>query len=115
MGPPDRTILETVLILLAPLAPHVCEELWEALGHTTTIFAARWPSFDPALIVEDTAVIAVQVNGKVRGRIEVPRDAADADVVAAALADEAVKAYVDGKPIRRQVVVPGRLVSIAVK
>ena len=112
MGPPDRWVIETLLVLLAPLAPHICEELWEAFGHTSSIFAAHWPSFDPALIVEDTVVIAVQVNGKVRGRIEVARDAPEADVLAAALADEAVNAYVDGKPIRRRVVVPGRLVNL---
>jgi len=111
-GPPDRWGIETLLILLAPLAPHICEELWEALGHTTSIFTARWPHFDPALIVEDTIEIAVQVNGKVRGRIAVARDAAEADVLAAALADETVKAHIDGKPIRRRVVVPGRLVNL---
>ncbi len=114
LGPADRWVIETLLILLAPLAPHLSEELWEALGHPSSIFAARWPSFDPALIVEDTAVIAVQVNGKLRGRIEVPRDAAEADVLAAALADETVKAYIDGKEIRRRVVVPGRLVNLVV-
>ena len=114
LGPPDRWVIETLLVLLAPLAPHICEELWEALGHSPTIFADRWPSFDAALMVEEIVVVAVQVNGKVRGRIEVARDAAEAEVVAAALADEAVKAYVDGKQIRRQVVVPGRLVSLVV-
>jgi leucyl-tRNA synthetase len=114
VGPPDRWVIETLLVLIAPMAPHISEELWEALGHSTTIFAAHWPRFDASLIVEDTVVVAVQVNGKVRGRIEVARDAAEADVIAAALADEAVKAHVDGKPIRRQVVVPGRLVSLVV-
>jgi leucyl-tRNA synthetase len=111
-GPADRWGIETLLILLAPLAPHVCEELWEALGHTTSIFAAQWPSFDPGLILEDTIEIAVQVNGKVRGRIAVARDAAEADVLAAALADATVKAHIDGKQIRRRVVVPGRLVNL---
>ncbi|HVO26639.1 MAG TPA: leucine--tRNA ligase [Candidatus Margulisiibacteriota bacterium] len=111
-GPVDRWGIETLLLLLAPLAPHICEELWEAVGHTTSIFAARWPSFDPALIVEDMVEIAVQVNGKVRGRIAVVRDAAEAEVLAAALADETVKAHIDGKEIRRRVVVPGRLVNL---
>jgi leucyl-tRNA synthetase len=112
LGPADRWGIETLLILLAPLAPHICEELWEALGHTTSIFAPRWPSFDPALIVEDTIEIAVQVNGKVRGRIAVARDAGEADVLAAALADATVKAHIDGRQIRRRVVVPGRLVNL---
>ncbi len=111
-GPADRWGIETLLILLAPLAPHVCEELWEALGHTASIFNARWPSFDPAVMVEDRVEIVVQVNGKVRGRIAVARDAAEADVLAAALADATVKAHVDGKEIRRRVVVPGRLVNL---
>ena len=114
LGPADRSILETLLVLLAPLAPHICEELWEALGHTTTIVAARWPSFDPALLVEDTVVVAVQVNGKVRGRITVARDAGADEMVAAALADATVQAHLDGKPIQRRVVVPGRLVNLVV-
>jgi leucyl-tRNA synthetase len=112
IGSPDRWVLESVLIMLAPFAPHISEELWEALGHSTSIFTARWPSFDPALTLEEKVVMAVQVNGKVRGRIEVPRDATEADVIAAALADAAVQAHVDGKEIRRRVVVPGRLVNL---
>jgi leucyl-tRNA synthetase len=88
--------------------------LWEAFGHAATIFDARWPQFDPALTVEDMAVIVVQVNGKVRGRIEVPRDASEESIISAALADAAVKAHIDGKQIRRRVVVPGRLVNLVV-
>src|SRR5262249_9312351 len=113
-GPVDREVIETFLILLAPFAPHFSEELWEALGHPASIFTARWPRFDPALTVEETAVLAVQVNGKVRGRIEVPREASDEEVIRTALADEAVRAHIDGKPIRRRVVVPGRLVNLVV-
>jgi leucyl-tRNA synthetase len=113
-GPPDRWVLESLLVMLAPFAPHVAEELWEALGHAATIFDARWPQFDPALTVEEMAVIAVQVNGKVRGRIEVPRDASEEAVINAALADAAVQAHIDGKQIRRRVVVPGRLVNLVV-
>ncbi len=114
LGPADRWVLETLLIMLAPLAPHVSEELWAALGHTSSIFDARWPSFDPALTVEETAVIVVQVNGKVRGRIAVQRDASDDVIISAALADAGVRTHVDGKPIRRRVVVPGRLVNLIV-
>ena len=113
-GPPDRWVLESLLVMLAPFAPHVTEELWEAFGHAATIFDARWPQFDPALTLEDMAVIVVQVNGKVRGRIEVPRDASEESIISAALADAAVKAHIDGKQIRRRVVVPGRLVNLVV-
>ena len=114
LGPPDRWVIETLLIMIAPFAPHIAEELWEALGHPTSIFAARWPAFDPALTLEDVVTIPVQVNGKVRGRVVVARDAGDETVIAAALADAAVQAHVDGKPIRRRVVVPGRLVNLVV-
>jgi len=114
LGPPDRWVIEALLVMIAPFAPHIAEELWEALGHPSSIFEARWPVFDPALTVEDRVVMAVQVNGKVRGRIEVARDAAETDVIAAALSDEVVRAHVDGKPIRRRVVVPGRLVNLVV-
>ena len=98
--------------MLAPFAPHISEELLEALGHAPSIFDARWPEFDPALTIEETAVIVVQVNGKVRGRIEVPRDASEESIISAALADNAVQAHIDGKQIRRHVVVPGRLVNL---
>ena len=113
-GPPDRRVIETLLIMLAPFAPHVSEELWEALGSSSSIFDARWPAFDPALTLDETAVIVVQVNGKVRGRIEVARGASEADVVAAALMDATVQAHIDGREIRRRVVVPWRLVNLVV-
>ncbi len=113
-GPADREVVESLILLLAPLAPHFAEEVWEGLGHTTSVFDASWPKFDPALLVEDTVEIAVQVNGKVRGRAVVARDASEADVLAAALADAAVKTAIAGKEIRRRVVVPGRLVNLVV-
>jgi leucyl-tRNA synthetase len=113
-GPADRETAEAMTLLIAPLAPHFAEEVWENLGHATSIFAARWPSFDPALLVEDTVEIAVQVNGKVRGRAVVARDASEDEVVAAAMADEGVQAAMGGKAIRRKVVVPGRLVNLVV-
>jgi leucyl-tRNA synthetase len=114
LGPADGWVVETLLVLLAPFAPHVCEELWEALGHSTSICAARWPAFDPAMVIEEMATIVVQVNGKVRGRVEVPRSASEDDVLAAALADQGVQAHLGGKAIRRRVVVPGRLVNLVV-
>ncbi len=113
-GPPDRWVLESLLVMLAPFAPHISEELWETLGHPTTIFDARWPAFDAAMTIDEIAVIVVQVNGKVRGRIEVARDASEESIISAALTDAAVRAHIDGKPIRRHVVVPGRLVNLVV-
>ena len=113
-GPADRWVLESLLLMLAPFAPHISEELWEAVGHEEGISEARWPQFDLAKTVEERIVLAVQVNGKVRGRIEVARDASDDDVTRVALADPSVQSHIGGKPIRKCVVVPGRLVSFVV-
>jgi leucyl-tRNA synthetase len=114
LGPADRDAVEKLILLLAPLAPHFAEELWEGLGHASSVFEARWPVYDPAMLLEDTVEIAVQVNGKVRGRALVARDAGEDDLLKAALADEAVQAAIAGKEIRRKVVVPGRLVNLVV-
>jgi len=113
-GPADRWVLESLLLMLAPFAPHLAEELWEALGHTDSIFRAQWPRYDPAALVEETVELAVQVNGKVRGRLTVPRGAPEEEVLRLALALPAVQAHVGGKTIRKQLVVPGRLVSFVV-
>ncbi len=113
-GPADRWVLESLLLMIAPFAPHLAEELWEALGHGDSIFHARWPEYDPAELVEEQVELAVQVNGKVRGRVTVPRDAREADVLQLAMALPTVQQHVRGKTVRKQVVVPGRLVSIVV-
>ncbi len=113
-APADRWVIETLLLMLAPFAPHIAEELWEVLGHTRTIFSAQWPAFDPAMLVEEAVELAVQVNGKVRGRITVARDTGHDEIIAAALAESGVKAQIEGKTLKKQVVVPGRLVSFVV-
>lgn len=113
-GPPDREVVEAMVVMLAPLAPHFCEEIWEALGHNRSVFDARWPDYDPAMLLEDTVEIAVQVNGKVRGRAVVARDATEADVLEAAMAERGVQDAIGGRQIRRKVVVPGRLVNLVV-
>jgi leucyl-tRNA synthetase len=114
LGSADRWVLECLVIMVAPFAPHVAEELWEGLGHSSSVFDARWPKFDAGLTIDETAVVVVQVNGKVRGRIEVPRGAAEEEVIAAALADRGVQTHLGGKEIRRRVVVPDRLVNLVV-
>jgi len=113
-GPADRWVTESLVIMLAPFAPHIAEELWEALGHTESVFTARWPVHDESLIREDTVTVVVQVNGRVRGRIDVARDAPEEAVVADALALETVQANINGRPIRRRIVVPGKLVNLVV-
>ncbi|MEV6709209.1 leucine--tRNA ligase [Micromonospora wenchangensis] len=105
-----REVAEPLVLMLAPFAPHVAEELWRLLGHDTSLAYADFPAADPALLVADTVTYPVQVNGKVRGRIEVPADAAQEAVRAAAL--EAVASALAGKEPRKVIVVPGRLVSV---
>jgi leucyl-tRNA synthetase len=103
--------------MLAPFAPHVAEELWEALGHEGGILrsGARWPEFDEQLTRKDEVEIAVQVNGKLRGRVNVPASATEEETRAAALSDERVRVWTEGKQVVKTVVVPGRLVNVVVK
>jgi leucyl-tRNA synthetase len=113
-GAPEvlREGLETVVRLLAPFVPHIAEELWISLGHQAPLEASGWPIWDEAALVEDEILIVVQVNGKVRGKITVPADADEAFVRTAALDDENVQRFLEGKSVRKVVVVPGRLVSV---
>jgi len=110
-----RAEIEPLVVMIAPFAPHVAEELWERTGHQGSIFdGANWPTHDPAKTVEDTVAVAVQVNGKVRGQITVPAGAAEADVVAAARADENVAKHLAGTTERRVIYVKGRLVNFVI-
>ncbi|MET7961878.1 leucine--tRNA ligase [Micromonospora zamorensis] len=105
-----REVAEPLVLMVAPFAPHLAEELWRKLGHDTSLTYADFPTADPALLVADTVTYPVQVNGKVRGRIEVPADTAEEAVRAAAL--EAVAAALAGKEPRKVIVVKGRMVSV---
>ncbi|KPK01084.1 MAG: leucine--tRNA ligase [Gemmatimonas sp. SG8_28] len=107
-------LLEPLVIMLAPLAPHFAEECWERLGHDTSVFAASWPAFDPALAAEEEIELVVQVNGRVRGRVSVPVGIEQADAVARALEVEAVRKFVEGKPLRKTIYVENRLVNLVV-
>jgi leucyl-tRNA synthetase len=109
-----REAVDATLRLLAPFVPHVTSELWEVSGHASPLEAAAWPIPDATALVQDTIELPVQVNGKVRGRVTVAADAPPDDIVAAALADEQVRAHLAGRPVRKQVVVPGRMVSLVV-
>ncbi len=105
---------ESFVKILSPFAPHVAEELWKRLGHTTTISYEPWPAFDEAKLARDVMVIAVQVMGKLRSQIEVPNDATEATILAAAKADDKVLQFLEGKPIKREIYVKGRLVNLVV-
>jgi leucyl-tRNA synthetase family protein len=113
------SVLRTFLQLLAPFAPHLAEELWEKLHDRlltphSSLSYTPWPQFDPALLIEDTLEIPVQVNGKLRDVIKVPADADNAALEAAAKASEKVKPFLEGKAIKKVIVVPKKLVNIAV-
>ena len=105
--------LDMLVAVLSPIVPHICHELWLALGHATPVIDARWPQPDAAALKTDTVTLVVQVNGKLRGRIEVASDASNDEVVAVALSDENVKKFLTG-PLKKQVVVPGKLVNFVV-
>ncbi|GAA0803546.1 leucine--tRNA ligase [Spirilliplanes yamanashiensis] len=107
-----REAVEPLVLMMSPFAPHIAEELWAKLGHDDTLAYADWPVADPALLVADTVTYPVQVNGKVRGRVEVAADAGEDDVRAAALA--AVAESLAGRDPRKVIVVQGRLVSVVV-
>jgi leucyl-tRNA synthetase len=109
-----RQVAEPLVLMVAPLAPHVAEELWSRLGHDASLVWEDFPVADPALLVEDEVELPVQVAGKVRSRITVAAGADAASVEAAALADGKVAAAIGGRPIQRIVVVPGRLVNVVV-
>ncbi len=104
--------VETLLLLLSPFAPHLCEELWERLGRSGSIFHAAWPTYDPAVITAEEIVVVVQVDGKVRSRLFMPAGADDGAMREAALADERVKTWLADRPTRKVVVVPKKLVNI---
>jgi leucyl-tRNA synthetase len=107
-----RALVEPMVLMLAPLAPHVAEELWSRLGHAESLVHGQYPVADERYLVEDTVEYPVQVNGKVRSRVTVPADADQAAVRAAALADEKIVALTNGNEPRKVIVVPGRLVNV---
>ena len=109
-----RSALEPFALLLSPFAPHMAEELWQALGHTDTLAYEPWPKYDPVLTKADEIEVPVQVNGKLRARITVPAGIDEAALKAAALADQRVRDALVGKEPRKVIVVPGKLVNIVV-
>ena len=108
----SRASYEILLKLLAPFAPHATEELWHELGNTESIHSAPWPVFDPAKLVESEAVVAIQVNGKVRDTIQVAVTADESTVKELALEREMVKKWIDGKEVKKVIFIPGKLLSI---
>jgi len=110
---PHREEVMPLITLVSPFAPHIAEELWEQTGGNGSIFDSAWPTFDPALAADDMIELVVQVNGKVRSRVMVPRDIGEKDAVVAALEDQAVAKFVTGAP-KKVIFVPGRLLNLVV-
>jgi leucyl-tRNA synthetase len=114
-GPADpavREAVEAVAIVLSLVAPYTAEEMWERLGHQPTVARTGWPTVDPALLVEESVTAVVQVQGKLRGRLEVSPDISEADLEAAAMADVHVQRALEGKTVRKVIVRAPKLVNI---
>ncbi len=113
-GAGSTELVEPLVIMLAPYAPHIAEEMWGLLGGKESVFQARWPAHDERLASAGDVEIAIQVNGKLRSRLTVPRGMAEKDVLARVLADEAVKKFVDGQKVKKVIYVQDRLVNLVV-
>ncbi|MFZ0719825.1 MAG: class I tRNA ligase family protein, partial [Xanthobacteraceae bacterium] len=107
-----REAVNILVQLFAPMMPHLAEESWAALGHDTLVAQAAWPQVEPALLIENTVTLPVQVNGKKRAEVTVARDAGNSEIEAAVLALDAVKTALDGKRPKRVIIVPGRIVNV---
>jgi leucyl-tRNA synthetase len=109
-----RDIIEKFLLVLAPFAPHLCEELWQKLGHGKTLAYEPWPAYSEDLCKENTVELAVQVQGKIKDKITVDAGATDEQIQTAALASEKVQAALEGKTPKKIIVIKSRLVNIVV-
>ena len=104
--------MATVLTLLAPITPHVCEELWEDLGHARSIDQEPWPEWKEDALQRDVLTVVIQINGKLRGKIEVPASASKEEVEQLALTEQNIVRHLEGLTVRKVVVIPGKLVNV---
>jgi leucyl-tRNA synthetase len=109
-----REAIETTVVLLSPVVPHITEELWNMLGHDETLLKLPWPAYRPEALEAETKLVILQVNGKVRSRIEVPTSYGEEEIKAEALSDERVQRFVNGKTIKKVIVVKKKLVNVVV-
>ncbi len=109
-----RKSIETTIILLSPVVPHVTDELWQMMGHEGFLLNVPWPGYSEDALITEKKLIILQVNGKVRSRIEVPASSDEKELESLALADEKVKRHLKGKPVRRIIVVQKKLVNVVI-
>ena len=114
-GQITKNDLDVFVLLLSPFAPHLCEEIWEATGHKTLCAQSKWPAYDEAKTVDATVEIGVQINGKSRGTVVIPKDADKDEAVAAVKASERLAALIEGKQIVKEIYVPGRIINLIIK
>jgi leucyl-tRNA synthetase len=107
-----KVYIEGFVKLLAPVAPHIAEELWSKLGHSESITYGTWPAFDEAKLVDNEVEIVIQINGKVKAKLMVPTDTTREKLEEIAMGDDSIKEQIDGKTIRKVIAVPGKLVNI---
>ena len=110
-----KKALETLTLLLSPYTPHLAEELWVMFGHEPSISKEKWPEYDESKTIDDEIEIVVQVNGKVRAKMQLPRSASKDEMLSSAKANEKIQGWIDGKTVVKEIVVPGKLVNIVVK
>lgn len=110
----DKEVFSKLILLLSPIAPHFCEELWQGLGNKESIIKASWPEYDPSLLVEENITVVVQVNGKVRGTVTVSKDIAEEELKKICLDDPAIKKWIEDNPAKKIILVPGKLVNIVI-
>jgi len=109
-----QEVLDAILLMLAPIVPHICQQLWQELGHDKDIVIESWPTVDESALEQDSIKMMLQVNGKLRGDILVSASASKEDIEKLALADDNVMRFIDDKPVKKVIVVPKRLVNIVV-
>ena len=110
-----RAVMDPFVLLLSPFAPHLAEELWELLGHTTTLAYEPWPQWDEQHLIETEIEIPVQINGKLRGKVKVPADADPQVIEATAKSNPLIASQLEGKTLVKSVIIPGRMVNFVVR
>jgi leucyl-tRNA synthetase len=113
-APELKEAIETVVILLAPFVPHIAEEMWEKLGNKESIFRAKWPVCDKTALIKDTMELPVQINGKLRSKIEVPSGTSEDEIKKMVLNDAAIIKWTEGKAPKKIIIVKGKLVNLVI-